>query len=424
VKLQSLPPGEQLAAVMGRIYRGGMTTLSGGNLSLVDEEGTLWITPAGVDKGNLTGEDVVCLRANGTVAGTRRPSSELPFHRAIYARRPDLRAVLHAHPPALVAFSIAHRVPDTTVLPRVHALCGPVGSAPYALTGSEELGERIAATFARGCDAALLENHGVVTGGRDLLEALHRLESLEICARVLLNAHRLGEVRHPQADSLDLHSPTLPAFDPGPPGAHELALRRRVAQAARRACATHLMTGAVGVVSALLEEDIFLITPVDGDRCTLEPEDVVQVHEGRRERGAYPDPAAARHRAVYRRHPHVRAIGEGLPVHAAAYAVTGQSLNTRTIPESYILLRDVARVPFDGWTSAPERVAEVVARDVPVVLLDHGAVLATGKDVLQALDRLEVAEFTARSLLDVAPLGELAPMDEACIRRLREVFPL
>jgi L-fuculose-phosphate aldolase len=84
----------------------------------------------------------------------------------------------------------------------------------------------------------------------------------------------------------------------------------------------------------------------------------------------------------------------------------------------------VARVPFDDWTSAPERVAEVVARDVPVVLLDHGAVLATGKDVLQALDRLEVAEFTARSLLDVAPLGELAPMDEACIRRLREVFPL
>src|SRR3954467_15320722 len=97
-------PKDEILEAIQRIYRYRMTTTSGGNLSIRDENGDIWITPAGVDKGGLRRGDMVCVQADGTVAGNCRPSSELPFHQAIYARRPDLRGIVHAHPVALVAF--------------------------------------------------------------------------------------------------------------------------------------------------------------------------------------------------------------------------------------------------------------------------------------------------------------------------------
>src|SRR5437588_1832206 len=99
-------PRDEILQLMERIYRYRMTTTSGGNLSLREENGDIWITPARVDKGSLRREDIVCVRADGSVAGRHPPSSEFPFHKAVYAARPDLRGVVHAHPVALVAFSI------------------------------------------------------------------------------------------------------------------------------------------------------------------------------------------------------------------------------------------------------------------------------------------------------------------------------
>lgn len=112
MRFHLLHPREQIVTIMHRIYNSGMTTLSGGNLSVREDNGDIWITPAGIDKGKLTAKDIVRVRADGSVEGAHRPSSEFPFHRAIYAQRPDLRAIVHAHPPALVSFSIIRRVPD------------------------------------------------------------------------------------------------------------------------------------------------------------------------------------------------------------------------------------------------------------------------------------------------------------------------
>ena len=68
-------PAEQLSLIIGRIYRSGLTTTSGGNLSIMDDNGDMWITPAGVDKGSLTAEDIMCVKADGTIVGRHRPSS-------------------------------------------------------------------------------------------------------------------------------------------------------------------------------------------------------------------------------------------------------------------------------------------------------------------------------------------------------------
>jgi ribulose-5-phosphate 4-epimerase/fuculose-1-phosphate aldolase len=116
MNIQYIHPADQLVMFMQRIYDKGLTTMSGGNLSIMDNDGNIWITPAGVDKGTLTRRDIICVKPDGTVIGPHKPSSELPFHISVYKMRPDLHAVLHAHPPALVAFSIVRRLPDLDLI--------------------------------------------------------------------------------------------------------------------------------------------------------------------------------------------------------------------------------------------------------------------------------------------------------------------
>jgi L-fuculose-phosphate aldolase len=89
-----LHPTDQLVMMMDRIYYRGMTTTSGGNLSIKDADGGVWITPSGIDKGNLRREDIMRVRSHGAVEGPHRPSSEYPFHLAVFERRPDVGAVL------------------------------------------------------------------------------------------------------------------------------------------------------------------------------------------------------------------------------------------------------------------------------------------------------------------------------------------
>ncbi len=181
---------------MERIYRSRMTTTSGGNLSIRDDSGDIWISPARVDKGNLTRRDIVCVRTDGSVDGPHRPSSEFPFHKAIYDRRPDIRAIVHAHPVALVAFSICRQTPDTRLFHQAHSVCGRTGFAPYAIPGSTELGQNIAATFGEGADSVILENHGVVVGGESLAAAFERFEAFEFAGKTVIKARHLGEIRY------------------------------------------------------------------------------------------------------------------------------------------------------------------------------------------------------------------------------------
>ena len=108
-------PKDQIVDIMRRIYGYGMTTTSGGNLSILDSEGNIWISPGGVDKGSLTRDDIVRIKPDGTIEGRHKPSSEYPFHKALYSMRPDVKAILHAHPPALVSFSVAGKIPETSI---------------------------------------------------------------------------------------------------------------------------------------------------------------------------------------------------------------------------------------------------------------------------------------------------------------------
>ena len=410
---------------MRRIYHTGMTTLSGGNLSIREDNGDIWITPAGVDKGKLTPGDIMCIRAGGAVEGPHRPSSEYPFHRAIYAHRPDLRAIVHAHSPALVTFSIARQVPQTNIIPQAQRVCGPVGYAPYALPGSEQLGQAIAATFAQGYNVVLLENHGVAVGGPDLLTAFQRLETLDFCARTLLKARGLGEIStltEEQLSLLDQQHSLPPEFVPTSHCSRERELRLQIVEIVHRACDRSLMISTEGVASARIDEHSFLITPTGLDRRSLEIEDIVLIKDGCREQGKLPSRSVHLHQAIYDRHPAIGSVMTAQSPNALAYAISPQRFDTKSIPESYILLRDVPVVPYGAQFQRPNEIAAALSAETPVLLIRNDAVLTTGAILMQAFDRLEVAEFSARALLDTLTIGQLVPIGDQEIEALKAKF--
>ena len=421
-----LHPRDEILEAMERIYRYRMTTTSGGNLSIREPNGDVWITPARVDKGGLRREDIVCVRADGTVEGARTPSSELPLHQAIYRARPDVRGIVHAHPVALVAFSLARAVPDTRLFHQARQVCGEGGFAAYELPGSEALGRTVAATFQEGYDCVILENHGVVTAGADLQEAFRRFETFEFTGKTIIKARLSGrQVRYLTDGQMELARGRvggMAGFHRDAPASEEKELRRRLGEFVRRAYRQRLFISTQGSFSARLGERSFLITPYRVDRGAIDSEDLVLVEDGKAEAGANPSRAANIHDAIYRAHPQVGAVINAYPVNATAFSVTGGEIDTRTIPESYIVVRHPGVAPYGLQFEDPEAIARMLSENRPALILENDGVLVTGKDVLEAFDRLEVLESTAEALINSRAVGELSPMPAEVILELEREF--
>ena len=421
-------PAEQIAIIIGRIYRSGMTTTSGGNLSIMDENGDLWITPAGIDKGSLKPSDIMCVKADGTIVGPHRPSSEYPFHKAIYKMNPKARSVIHAHPPGLVTFSVVHKIPDTSISPQARAVCGPVGFAEYALPGSELLGKKIVSEFQKNPDykAVIMENHGVVLFGEDIADAYQRFETLELCARTILNAKTLGEPKYLSEEQINKHEMAVNTpFEHFMNVSHpsdERAIRTEICQIVRRACSQGLMCSSYGTASVRWKGNDFLITPANVQRWDIDPEDIVQVKDGMVEAGKMASRSVALHYEIYRRNPKVNSIILTQSPALMGFCTTGVKFDVRTIPESWIFLQDIPTFPFGSQYD--ERLSDLADefRERPFVMLENDSVVVTGDKLINTFDRLEVADFSARSLILAAPLGDLKPITDAEIEDLRVAF--
>ncbi|MBR7122512.1 MAG: class II aldolase/adducin family protein [Oscillospiraceae bacterium] len=428
MNIKYIHPADQLVMFMHRIYEKGMTTTSGGNLSIMDDDGNIWITPAGVDKGTLTRQDIVCIKPDGTCVGVHKPSSEFPFHAAVYKMRPDLRAVLHAHPPALVAFSIVRQLPDLDLLPSVRKVCTSVEMATYAVPGSDKLGENIGACFADGGDIVILENHGVCIGAPDMFTAFQRFETLEYTANLEILAKRIGNVRRLEADAFRITETTshtkMDDFIPNSHSSEELAARRDMITFIRRSYRQGLFTATHGTYSVRLSDGSFLITPFGMDRAYLEEKDLVRVKGGMKELNKTPSRAVILHQKIYEAHPDIHAVLLAHPVNAMAFAVSDAKFDPRTIPESYILLRDVKRLPFGKIDSNQEEAAAEFSEVNPAIMVENECVIVTGSTLLQAFDRLEVMEATARSIINSGAIGNIVHITQGEVEDLKIAFNL
>jgi len=426
MKSNYLHPADQLVTIMNRIYENGLTTTSGGNLSIMEDNGDIWITPSGIDKGALTRADICCVKPDGTVLGPHAPSVELPFHALVYKKRPDLRAVLHAHPPHMVAFSVARRLPEVNLIASTRQVCGKLAMAAYDVPGSLELGEKIAKEFVKGFDIVVMENHGLVLGGGTLFDCYMKFETLENTAQTQMLAGKLGALQtFDEADFVNTrHYNQSESFVVGAHSAEENAARRDMVFFIRRAYKQGLIGATAGTFSTRLSNGQFLITPAGADRVYLTEGDLVLMHGERAEYGKIPSNAVALHKQIYDRHPQINTIIGAQPTHAMAFAVTDATFDSRTIPESYIMLRYVKKIPFSHMYHAAEAVAEEFSVRTPVVICENNQILATGDTLLQAFDRLEVCEATAKSIIAAKDIGALVRISDEEVADIDRAFKL
>ena len=185
----------EVAYFMRRLYRRGLTTTSGGNVSLRLPDGSIVITPAGLDKGRMRGAQVAVVSPGGELLAGPRATSELAMHRRIYDLAPAAAAIVHAHPVTACAFAASRSEIDPTLSEEGCLVLGRIARTPYFCTGTPELADAVARAAADGAGAVVMTNHGVTTVGRTLLEAFDRLEVLETLARLTLLARQLDDPR-------------------------------------------------------------------------------------------------------------------------------------------------------------------------------------------------------------------------------------
>jgi L-fuculose-phosphate aldolase len=392
----------------------------------MDENGDMWVSPSGVDKGNLKPTDIMCVKASGQIIGPHTPSMEYPFHKAIYHERPDIRSIVHAHPPALVAFSIVRQVPNTNVIPQVKQVCGSIGYAKYRIPGSNELGDSISDQFKEGFNSVIMENHGAVVGDKNIIKAYERFETLEFACRTLINGKIIGEPEFLNDDQIKCFNDQVPVDYPRLEkvlhGSDEKEIRQQITNMVKRACDQGLMMSTYGTISVRWNENDFLITPTDVTRWDLHAGDIVQVKGGKCEPDKIPSRSTALHQKIYNQHPEINAIIITQPEYLMAFSVAHKKLDVRTIPESWIFLQDMENVPFGSHFGNSDIIPQKLSKANPGIIIENDSVIMTGKSLLQAFDRLEVAEFSAKSLVMGTSLGTFTPISNSEIEELKDAF--
>ncbi len=197
---------DRICDVCRRMWQQGWVAANDGNVSVKLEDGTFLVTPTGVSKSFITPEMIIRLDRDGQTVleaeGGFRPSSEMKMHIRCYEVREDVGAVVHAHPPTATGFAVADIPLDDYSMIECVLSIGSVPVAPYATPSTWEVPDSIE-PFLPEHDALLLQNHGALTVGKDLITAYYRMETLEQFAKITLTARLLGGAKELSRDRID-----------------------------------------------------------------------------------------------------------------------------------------------------------------------------------------------------------------------------
>lgn len=179
---------KEVARFMRRLYKNGLTTTSGGNISLRISDDIIIITPSATDKGRMRWREVGVLNIIGeNLTPDLKPSIESEMHLSIYKKKKETKAIVHAHPVCASAFTAMRCKINTDLTAEARAILGDPMAVTYALMGTGELATLVAEKVMHS-DVLLLENHGILTTGSNLLQAFDKIEVLENAARMTLIA--------------------------------------------------------------------------------------------------------------------------------------------------------------------------------------------------------------------------------------------
>lgn len=193
----------QIVIVCHRLYQKGFVTATDGNVSARLPQGTILATPSSLNKGNVRENDLVEVSDDGSpVTLSRKPSTELDMHLSIYRERPDVQAIVHAHPTYATGFATARiPIPDC-LFPEVIVGLGAIPLADYATPSTKEVAEALL-PHVRTSDSILLANHGVVSYGKDLEDAYFKMEKTEQAAQITFIARMLGGEKRLTSEQVD-----------------------------------------------------------------------------------------------------------------------------------------------------------------------------------------------------------------------------
>lgn len=177
-----------------RLWQRGLIGGNEGNISVLVSKGVVLCTPSGLSKGHMKPDDLVTIDLDGRPQGSGKPSSEIKIHLEAYKKRHDCRAVVHAHPPTALGFTVAGlEIPDN-ILPEAAVVLGRVPVVPFAMPGTQDLADAIT-PYLEDHKTLLLAHHGAMVLGKDVFDACYRMECLENVCKVLMTARLLGETR-------------------------------------------------------------------------------------------------------------------------------------------------------------------------------------------------------------------------------------
>ena len=193
---------KEICEVGHTIYNLGFVAANDGNISVKVSENEYYCTPTGVSKGALTPDMIIKVDKNGNkLDGKLNPSSEIKMHMRVYQERPDVNAVVHAHPPIATAFTVAGIDLDQYILPEAVLSIGEVPTCEYGTPSTMEIPDSLA-PYIQNHDAFLLQNHGALTVGCNLTKALFVMEEVEFNAKICKYAMELGAVHEIPNDQL------------------------------------------------------------------------------------------------------------------------------------------------------------------------------------------------------------------------------
>lgn len=204
-KLKYMEIREQICDVCHKMWQLGWVAANDGNVSVKLEDGTFLATPTGISKSFITPEKLVHIDENGKVLDGpegAKPSSEIKMHLRCYKEREDVGAVVHAHPPTATGFAVAHLDLDRYTMIETVIAIGSIPVTPYGTPSTYEVPDSIA-PYLQEHDVLLLENHGALTVGADLITAYYRMETLELYAKISLTAHLLGGEKEISRENID-----------------------------------------------------------------------------------------------------------------------------------------------------------------------------------------------------------------------------
>lgn len=194
MKLKIIELKKEIISAGKRMYKRGYVAANDGNISARIDKNQILITPTGLSKGFLNPSDLSVVDYNGKlIKGNKKPSSEFLMHLKIYKKRVDVNSVCHSHPPYSTAFAVAGKALNQYILPEAIIVLGKIPLIKYRIPGSDSFSEALL-PYLENHDAFLLANHGVVTVGNSVLDAYHKMETVEHFAQVLFLSLQLGNV--------------------------------------------------------------------------------------------------------------------------------------------------------------------------------------------------------------------------------------